>query len=223
MIGHYYSVPCVHAEWGATKAKWWPVIGPGHQDAHELDFPEWHWHLDARFVDNDAVKSYGLFRVVASPLTIRFVTPEGMGPNWHGQGLHRIPEALFNKRVNEEKARNRAVLARLAEVPVETWFKHRRLKYKRPFTSYWSPDTTMTADALSLGQRITANLGMKITGCQRLDPDNPVCPHRKVDLSDAPRINGAIICPLHGLVFDEKTGERIMVPTGGWPHEKDRQ
>lgn len=33
------------------------------------------------------------------------------------------------------------------------------------------------------------------------------CPHRGFDLSREKPVNGKITCPLHGLVFDEKTGE----------------
>ncbi len=53
-IGRYYDVPTVYAEYCRVTA-YWPVIGEFHQDAEILEFPYWHWHLDARFVD---AKSY---------------------------------------------------------------------------------------------------------------------------------------------------------------------
>lgn len=35
------------------------------------------------------------------------------------------------------------------------------------------------------------------------------CPHRGHDLRTCPVVNGVIECPLHGLVFDAKTGKNL--------------
>lgn len=39
--------------------------------------------------------------------------------------------------------------------------------------------------------------------------DNPICPHKGMDLSTVPVVNGKIVCPLHGLAFCAKTGHVV--------------
>jgi nitrite reductase/ring-hydroxylating ferredoxin subunit len=41
----------------------------------------------------------------------------------------------------------------------------------------------------------------------RIDPANPVCPHKGFNLSGQPVRDGVIQCPLHGLCWDAVTGE----------------
>lgn len=48
-IGKYYSVPTVYGQLYATLAHW-PVIGPKHEDAEIINFPDLHYHVDWRFV-----------------------------------------------------------------------------------------------------------------------------------------------------------------------------
>ncbi|RYG96455.1 MAG: hypothetical protein EON58_12050, partial [Alphaproteobacteria bacterium] len=44
---------------------------------------------------------------------------------------------------------------------------------------------------------------------RRIDPTNPVCPHKGISLASVPVIDGCIDCPGHGLRFDAKTGEIV--------------
>lgn len=41
----------------------------------------------------------------------------------------------------------------------------------------------------------------------RIDPKNPVCPHRKAALNGAVEEDGCLVCPCHGLRWDKQTGE----------------
>lgn len=47
----------------------------------------------------------------------------------------------------------------------------------------------------------------------RLDPDNPVCPHRGFYLGDKPEVDGVVVCPGHGLTWNIRTGR--LIPRGG--------
>lgn len=49
-IGKFYLVPTVHYLY-CESDRIWPVIGPKHTDAEIIDFPEPHYHVDARFLD----------------------------------------------------------------------------------------------------------------------------------------------------------------------------
>jgi hypothetical protein len=40
---------------------------------------------------------------------------------------------------------------------------------------------------------------------------NRRCPHKGIDLSGCEARNGVILCPGHGLMWDEKTGEQVTV------------
>lgn len=43
----------------------------------------------------------------------------------------------------------------------------------------------------------------------KIDPENPVCPHKGMPLSGVPSVLSCLICPLHGLIWDKKTGEAV--------------
>ena len=47
-------VPCVFGIWvGMRHPRWWPVLpSPLHNDAEYLNFKEWHFHVDARYLTN---------------------------------------------------------------------------------------------------------------------------------------------------------------------------
>lgn len=46
VVGSFYMVPCVYR--GLWRPKYWPVIGPWHEDA-DLGVPNHHFHYDVRF------------------------------------------------------------------------------------------------------------------------------------------------------------------------------
>ena len=49
--GQTYRVPCIRASYIARQPiKWWPVIGPEHEDMEFIGFPWRHWHVDYRFL-----------------------------------------------------------------------------------------------------------------------------------------------------------------------------
>jgi hypothetical protein len=49
IVGRYYLVPTVRAEWYGQTLDW-PVVGPEHDDQQFFNFPYRHYHLDARFL-----------------------------------------------------------------------------------------------------------------------------------------------------------------------------
>lgn len=51
-IGQFYLVPCAKViRLGRHhRYKWWPVIGPVHDDKEYLNFPHEHYHYDFRFI-----------------------------------------------------------------------------------------------------------------------------------------------------------------------------
>lgn len=57
-VGSHYLVPCVFAAWAYTDGvpRWWPVMGPQHDDTEYLNFKPSHYHLDPRFVPQFAMK-----------------------------------------------------------------------------------------------------------------------------------------------------------------------
>jgi hypothetical protein len=52
-VGQFRMVPCVKLWrywYGLGPGAWLPVIGPEHEDAEIINFPDHHWHIDWRFV-----------------------------------------------------------------------------------------------------------------------------------------------------------------------------
>lgn len=55
VVGEFYLVPCVYGIWGYRSRRtprWWPIIGPWHEDKALLNFPKHHYHLDIRFLSH---------------------------------------------------------------------------------------------------------------------------------------------------------------------------
>lgn len=48
-IGKFYNVPTVHGIYWGIEGDW-PVIGEFHEDSALIGFPDWHWHVDVRFI-----------------------------------------------------------------------------------------------------------------------------------------------------------------------------
>jgi hypothetical protein len=75
-IGRYYQVPTVLGT--LANCRWdWPVIGPLHEDAEIIGFPDLHYHIDWRFVsarlyvrmvDWYGFSKYGASHLLALPL-----------------------------------------------------------------------------------------------------------------------------------------------------------
>ncbi|HWL09770.1 MAG TPA: Rieske 2Fe-2S domain-containing protein [Planctomicrobium sp.] len=52
--GKFYRVPCVEAMW-KHRVGIYVVIGPKHDDAEIIRFPEQHWHMHAKFAPDWAM------------------------------------------------------------------------------------------------------------------------------------------------------------------------
>lgn len=50
-VGSFYVVPCVRAGWPNIddKPRWWPILGPQHEDGEFINFPYQHFHVDYPF------------------------------------------------------------------------------------------------------------------------------------------------------------------------------
>lgn len=56
IVGKFYNVPCIQSENG----KWFPILGPKHEDADYIRFPTEHYHFDFRFITNsDIIRQFG--------------------------------------------------------------------------------------------------------------------------------------------------------------------
>lgn len=49
-VGRFYMVPTVIQPWRPKAIRIVPVVGPLHEDARFIKFPDLHWHPDRRFV-----------------------------------------------------------------------------------------------------------------------------------------------------------------------------
>lgn len=55
--GQFYLVPAVFYIYShvSLKRRWWPVLGPKHEDADHLNFKWVHYHLDRRFLSDATI------------------------------------------------------------------------------------------------------------------------------------------------------------------------
>ena len=68
VVGRYYSVPVVRGTW-RHHLRNWVVIGPGHEDTEIIGFPEYHFHLDPRFVSKQRWDAWSLQAILGGPVS----------------------------------------------------------------------------------------------------------------------------------------------------------
>lgn len=201
LVGDRYPVTLVRARWVQHPvARWWPVLGKLHHDARDLHFPLLHWHLDFRFVPDDAAEDFR--SCIGAPILLGRVVPVERGDeemfdkfNMHVSDFERRTrdfERLFKM--------NRQAAKKLRQYPRRSWIKVERRKMLRTYDYL-----------LDQGGHLLNLLHEKMPPDRwRIDPENPVCPHRQVDLSGVAVRDGRIRCPLHGLTFCARSGYRIF-------------
>ena len=184
-IGHRYRVPVVRGHWhGMLRAHVWPVIGPVHDDADHLDFPQRHWHLDGRFLSdwNWQTVGYHAARVLSGPRIQVTGNFAGLPMGWkgcaaivllqHPAGDHRMDSVPLPPR--------RLPLRR--QPPPELHRYYDRFTFQGRFTAL---------------QHAYRNHRLR----------GPVCPHRGANLTGQPLDpDGCITCPLHGLRWHVRSG-----------------
>jgi hypothetical protein len=169
VAGRFYLVPFVRFTYLGHLDRW-PVIGPMHTDLRHFNFPEPHYHVDARFLTARQVARVKAFA--------RFTTFDGLSEDKTLAGI--VGGHPLAKRRREEVA-----------LP-----KHRPSLMRRKCRSAVAlhvhgarnPVKALRADYTDPAMPITKADGRQL------------CPHRKVDLSSfPPDEHGIVTCPLHGL------------------------
>lgn len=91
-IGARYLVPMVFGRWNSYAPRFWPVIGPRHNDRHCLNFAPEHYHLDARFMPAFARAPEYWRWVMSMPLiTSNAMNPDGLPePEWRPAVCKRL-------------------------------------------------------------------------------------------------------------------------------------
>lgn len=201
VIGQVYAVRCVWHRSTQTHNgisapwMWLPVIGHAHRDP-ELGphASARHYHFDFRFIS--AKQLYAAFGVRARHHRWQYV----LGAiHWCAE---TADEVMRSEGIKYPGLLDKTVLAAKTQ-SLQTEVLLRRCVRSSPiFPDQRSPQLpkkqlpiTYTVEETCRGQRI--------------DPANPVCPHKGIALHSVPIINGCIDCPGHGLRFDATTGEIV--------------
>ena len=201
----------VRVRWERGYPRWIPVRGPLHSD-HDLAFPARHWHVDYRFLRSEK-DAANIGSVVGSPAMLRLVVPEPHGVEylderdmrWSAEGL-----CLWRPSCDEEeRKKDRLVAMDLRRFPLRSWMRKARWKQRRSVSDYQELKLDRTRAHGANVLVALSRLANKLPGYECLDLEKMRCPHRNVDLSDVEPIDGVIQCPLHGLRFCAKTGERV--------------
>jgi hypothetical protein len=198
VVGREYLVPCVRYWWKGA-LRWWPVIGPKHDDIEHLNFAQVHYHLDRRFLRLADFRRFGwtygrrhLLRGVtnlfpsdtalaATPLS-EFGFGTAYNPNNHGPADEGgpLPASVHRRR--------RCLVADVGFPTIERAGE----KFERFHAAYE-------------GKR-----------CSRDSEGRLICPHKGALLDSlAPDRHGRAICPLHGLAIDMRSGVVVKRPRGG--------
>jgi hypothetical protein len=195
VVGRHYLVPHIFYWWGTSKAHWWPVIGPKHDDAEHLNVEQPHYHVDLRFLsprrfrDRNTSRRDCPIRYQKSRYThlaggvIAAFPPNGLPLDAAGKG-GPLPEPVLR--------RARCNVADAGFPPLS-----------RALPQF------MALHAAYEGKR-----------CGRDAQGRLVCPHKGAALSNlAPDLKGRVTCPLHGLVVNVETGvveKRPVLPKMVW-------
>ena len=195
-VGSFYVVPCVRAGWPNIddKPRWWPILGPQHEDGEFINFPYQHFHVDYRFLDAKARKlvsvALGSSLAFSAVITANNIVPEDREPDQSNspgpKGVRGLPSTC-------------PPVDRIAEDV--SWLRTRRLKCKAQWPAYPDAKIVHWLGALEMaysGQRLKRGL---------------VCPHKGTDLSTIKPDGMVITCPLHGLRWNVRTGELAPRPS----------
>lgn len=175
IAGKYYLVPTVEYRLRGLKGPW-PVIGPRHDDATDLNFPHLHYHLDGRFLSDRMLNAIG---------------------GWYGSKERAVAAVVLTEPRNIENCEWTAT--KYGRLPAKPTLRRRKCRH-----SIWTYPPSARASLIKhIGEdRIGARLGLPAKAIHRRN-GQVLCPHRKVDLSSLPRDReGMVTCPLHGLKVD---------------------
>ena len=172
VVGRFYMVPTVRYMLRRV-VRDWPVIGPRHEDARDLDFPHLHYHLDSRFLTKAELESIRI---------------------WGKDDAYSVASSVVTEPVGIET--DSGCLIEYGRLPSRTTLQKRRCaRLHLPF-----PDSGREQIKRRVGSdRIGDRYGPIAEPIRKAD-GRILCPHRKVDLSQfTPDADGIVTCPLHGL------------------------
>ena len=186
VVGQFYRVPCVRYWWHG-RLRWWPVVGPKHDDAEHLAFEKPHYHIDRRFLRESDFRVAGHQGRTRGEWARRLYpadTAFAAGP------LHELPQDDFKGGpMPAPVLRKRQCL--VADVGFPSIARAGE-KFERFHDAYQ-------------GRR-----------CRRDAAGHLICPHKGARLGSlAPDRNGIVTCPLHGLAINVETGVVVRRPPGG--------
>lgn len=82
-VGKVYNVPCMYTKCRGSfipNDGWVPVLGPKHEDAEHLNFPDPHYHVDWRFIPAQQYRQTLSGRPSGSTLGTVLTNTEGYYP-----------------------------------------------------------------------------------------------------------------------------------------------
>ena len=192
--GKLYQVPHVRALWvddGTGQPRWWPVIGPAHDDAEIIGFEPKHWHVDFRFLDGPDRERTRFATLIPEV----FVTPIS-------RVIPDLPGEIDCP--HHDHTQNWVDVDDLPHegIPQESYFRVLESRYRAEYPVY--PPMIPWLGDLEAAYRD-----------HRLKP-GLICPHRGAGLSGIEPVDGIITCPLHGLDWCAETG-RLVPLYDIWP------
>ena len=196
-IGQLYKRPCVRTFWPNgqpvnSKARWFPIIGPLHEDQDIIGFKPDHWHIDYRFLSlrnrNRKNWKYDFSDVFIVPITL--VAPLLEKP------LDCTHEKHLTSIYSKDPFMMLDHLQEHSEIPVKAYY---RLMYRRYYAAY--PE--YPAEQIGWLEKLE-----EAYGDHRLKP-GLICPHRGADLTGIEPVDSVVTCPLHGLRWDLTSGKLV--------------
>lgn len=197
VIGRFYLVPTVRYVYCGIEADW-PVMGPLHDDREHLEFPYFHYHVDARFIPQAHYK-----RLTAGHFSVHlYGRAEILFAGNPLQQRNFAAGYVERKDAMAMPAEKRRALG-IPHPPIV----HRRRKMQREFT-YPRAEVEAIVNGRNAKDRSflamwAAHAGMTA----RRGEHGLICPHRNYPLGNVrPDADGILTCPLHGLRICSRTG-----------------
>ena len=192
-LGGLYAVPHIRAPWPGSQPNWIPVLGPRHNDTEIIGFDPEHFHLDFRFVEEDLFQQAEAAAPVNAIYAISWVYRNVIST------LAPDTEPQQRARLNPRGQLVDLETGEACPAPVESWYQHRTAEYRREYPenpTYLLPWIKKLEQAYAKA---------------RLKPDMK-CPHRGADLHGLEVKNNQVICPLHGLRWNVRSGRMEPSP-----------
>lgn len=175
-----------------TEPRWWPIVGPQHDDKEIIGFDYKHAHIDYRYLDEvqkDVLDSFPYSMPGVHPVFFHIITVVRPDTGSYVDPITRLyaPDGVMLRQLPSPSIPKNSYLRVLPKVQIQNYptYPYSRMEWHAELEEWYA------------NERIDSGM---------------ICPHRGASLKGLePDDHGNITCPLHGLCWNLESGEMVRM------------